>query len=86
MDSRQVDALVRKALSDRRRVLGGLGAVALGSLGVLTARGVADAQVGAENTLNNCKRRCRNRFCDYDDETQARRCRRRCLKECRRHH
>ena len=89
MEGRRFDSLAKRVAStaDRRRVLGGLGALALGSIGVLSATGEAGAEVEAEDSLRKCKNKCEDRFCaGWEDPTKRRRCERRCKRECRRHH
>ncbi len=89
MEGRRFDSLAKRvaATADRRRVLGGLGALALGSIGVLSATEDAAAGVEAEDTLRKCKDKCEDRFCaGYENDLTRRRCERRCKRECRRHH
>jgi hypothetical protein len=90
MDGRRFDSLAKRVAvtANRRRVLGGLGGLALGSIGLLSATGTAAAEVGAEDSLRNCKDKCEDRFCAgwEDQPLRQRRCERRCKRECRRHH
>jgi hypothetical protein len=89
MEGRRFDSLAKRVAStaDRRRVLGGLGALTLGSIGLLSVTGEAGAQVEAEDSLRRCKKKCEDVFCaGWEDVTKRRRCTRRCKRECRRHH
>jgi len=89
MEGRRFDSLAKRvaATADRRRVLGGLGALALGSIVLRSATGADAADVGAEDSLNHCKDKCEDVFCaGWEDLTKRRRCTRRCKRECRRHH
>ena len=72
MDTRRLDDLAKRlAISaPRRRFLRGLGALGIGSLGVLGPAGEADAAVGPR-CPERCRRRCENR---------GPRCLARCLK------
>ena len=91
MDGRRFDGLARRVATtaDRRKVLGGLGALALGSIGLLQLTDAEAAQVGAEDTLRRCRDRCEDLYCagwaDVD-VTRERRCLRRCRRSCNRHH
>lgn len=90
MDGRRFDSLAKRVAStaDRRRLLGGLGGLALGSIGLLSVTGADAAEVGAEDTLRNCKDKCEDVFCEgfEDNNTRRRRCVRRCKRHCRKHH
>jgi hypothetical protein len=90
MEGRRFDSLVKSVAStaDRRRLLGGLGALTLGSIGLLNVSEADAGQVGAEDSLRRCKNKCEDVFCAgwEDDVTRQRRCERRCKRQCRRHH
>ena len=90
MEGRRFDSLAKRvaATADRRKVLGGLGALALGSLGLLKVTDAGAAQVGAEDTLRRCRDRCEDLYCAgwEDDVRKERRCLRRCRRSCNRHH
>jgi hypothetical protein len=90
MEGRRFDGIAKRvaATADRRRLLGGLGGLALGSIGLLSVTGADAAKVGAEDTLNKCKDKCEDVFCAgwADDVAKQRHCERRCKRECRRHH
>jgi hypothetical protein len=71
MDSRRFDDIAKRlaTTAPRRRILQGLGALGVGSLGVLGLTEAGSAQVEAEThrrarcrrCLNRCERRCENR-------------------------
>ena len=90
MDGRRFDSLAKRVAvtADRRRLLGGLGALALGSIGLLSVTGADAQQVTAEDSLRRCKNRCEDVFCGgyEDDIPRQRQCERRCKRQCRRHH
>ena len=89
MEGRRFDSLAKRvaASADRRRVLGGLGALALGSVGLLSVTEADAGDVQAEDTLRKCKDKCEDRFCaGWENLETRRRCERRCKRECRRHH
>jgi hypothetical protein len=90
MEWRRFDGIANRvaATADRRRLLGGLGGLALGSIGLLSVTGADAGQVGAEDSLNKCENTCEDVFCAgwEDDLAKQRHCERRCKRECRRHH
>jgi hypothetical protein len=71
MDARRFDEVAKRlaTTAPRRRILQGLGALGVGSLGVLGLAEGGSAQVGDEThrprrcrrCLNRCERRCENR-------------------------
>lgn len=73
----QFDRLARHVAQEapRRRVLRGLGALTLGSLGVLGLGQAADAKSCRKRCKNNCKRRHKNRGSNKQ-------CRKRCQNKC----
>jgi hypothetical protein len=91
MDGQRFDGLAKRVAgtADRRKVLGGLGALALGSIGLLQVTNAEAAQVGAEDKRRRCRDRCEDLYCagwaDVD-VTKERRCLRVCRKQCNRHH
>ena len=83
MDYRRFDEIAKSLgpQAPRRRVLAGLGGLALGSLGVVAGARAASAQVEAAHDDDNrrerrCKRRCEDRH--EDNDRRRRRCKRRC--------
>jgi hypothetical protein len=89
MEGRRFDSLAKNVASsaDRRRLLGGLGGLAIGSIGLLSATGADAADVGAENSLRRCRNRCEDVYCaGWEDVKKQRRCLRRCRRDCRDHH
>jgi hypothetical protein len=76
MDDR-IDAIAKRLgqSAGRREVVQGLGALALGSLGVL---GVSRA-AGAESCKERCKEHCLNQIAP---RKKPRLCRKRCQKQC----
>jgi hypothetical protein len=89
MEGRRFDGFAKRVAStaDRRRLLGGLGGLALGSIGLLSVTGADAADVGAEDTLRSCENKCEDDFCaGFEDNTRRRRCERRCKRQCRKHH
>jgi hypothetical protein len=74
MDDRRFDSIARQLGTEapRRRVLKGVAALAVGSLGFVGARQVGLAQVGAANGDNDDRR----------DRKKERRCKDRCDKKC----
>jgi hypothetical protein len=80
MDGDRVDQLARTlaAGAPRRRVLLGLGGLALGALGLSAARGAA-AQVEAQGCRARCRRRCERRC---ENNNRPNRCENRCRDRC----
>ena len=70
MHDHRIDAIAKNLATgtSRRRMLGGLGGLALGSLGVLAAQEGGSAQSADDDVVYEAGRRCR----------------RRCLRRCRR--
>lgn len=83
MDAK-LDRFVRNAARgmERRRVLAGLGAVALGAIGLAAGR-EASAQTEPRRTLDNCRERCQTHC---PNKSNPNRCLRKCKDKCRKRH
>jgi hypothetical protein len=81
----QFDRIVRNAARglDRRRALAGLGAVALGALGLAAGRESASAQAEPSRALDRCRDRCQTHC---PNKAKPNRCLRKCKDKCRRRH
>lgn len=78
---RQFDELTKQfaARKDRRNVLLGLGALSLGSLGVLGAKQEADAK----NKCNKCKHKCKQKNRKKNNNQNKTNCSNKCRNKCR---
>ena len=81
MDNMKFDTLTKQVAqtTDRRSLAKGLGALALGSAGILGLSRTATAQVSAEGERRRCKNRCKDHC---GDNLTNRECRRRCRRRC----
>ncbi len=84
MDS-TIDRIARNAAQrlDRRRAVAGLGALALGAVGLVATREAASAQIDAANNLNQCRDRCQT-HCPKKAKPNRRL--RKCKDKCRKRH
>jgi hypothetical protein len=77
MDVRSFDDVAKRmaTTAPRRGILRGLGALGVGSLGVLGLAEAGSAQVHAESCRSRCRRRCEDRKPRCKDRCIDRRCR-----------
>ena len=80
MDARKFDDVAKRmaTATSRRRILQGLGALGVGSVGVLGLAEAGSAQIGAESHRPNRCRRCLSR-CERRCENRGPRCLERCF-------
>ena len=85
MDARSFDNVTKRmaTTAPRRGILRGLGALAVGSLGVLgVAKAGSAAEVGTEDACRRCVRRCERRCEDRGRHCLVRCVDRRCRDKC----
>jgi hypothetical protein len=80
MESQNFDTLTKQlsAGTNRRRALVGLGALALGSVGIVSRSQMVAAQVSADDKRRKCIDRCVGRGGTNNLKDRRQRCRRKC--------